>query len=366
MARRRTEEEIASRLHELLNQQADLEHQLASISTELRRDVEALTSAEDAPDSPSARHIDLDRVLALLSRLAVAPTETDATEVIVGAARELLPGTQGAICRPAGNNGALATVAVWDHGQQWHQGYRQADGSPAPEGIKRGVNDGPSGEAEAFSIQGFGLSLGELRVWDSASAESLEPEDRQGRGELIARCAGLVLGGMHLQQALRVSSVMDPLTGLYHRGYFRETLEQECRRCHRRSENLTLLMIDIDRFGPFNDAHGPSQGDRMLQSIAEHMRLHARASDILCRYSGERFAIILPEALATTSQPRADDLRAGISRIEVDDGRVTVSGGLAAYPEHGLSGSDLIEAAETAIIEARHQGGDRITMAVPD
>jgi len=363
MPRRRTDHEIATRLRELLTQHSDLEHQLGSISEQLSHEIDELTGDAQSEADEASHSVDLDRVLELLGRLAVAPTESDAVEVVIGAARELLPDTSGALCRQFETGAAMATVGVWDQNEQWHPSYREANRARGLQGIAERGDDGPNGAAEVFPIRGFGLTIGELRIWPDANKRTLDHEERQGRSEFIARSAGLVLAGMHLQHALRQGSVRDPLTDLYNRAYLLETLEHEIHRSGRNNSSLALFVFDIDRFGPFNDAHGAVAGDRVLQSISQLLKARFRGSDVGCRYSGERFALLMPEADAAATHERAEELRRAIGAMTVDDGRVTISGGLASHPEHAGSARALIQASEDAIIQARHMGGDRILMA---
>lgn len=366
MARRRTDAEITARMRELLNQHADLEKQLGSLSSELRDDIEALTGATLDSSAASARHVDLDRVLELLGRLAIAPTESDAVEIVISAARELLPGTQGALCRAVEGGAGMATVGVWDLDQQWNRPYGQSVGTQGPESIARRVSDGPTGTAEVFPMTGFGLAMGELRVWGGSEDDGLERTERHGRSELLARSAGLVLSGMYLQRSLRQNAIFDPLTELYSRGYLLENLDREIHRSRRKAESLGLIMIDVDQFGPFNDTYGPDAGDRMLKAIADSLRGQFRHSDIACRYSGERFALVLAEADTDTTWDRAEALRQCVAELSVDGGRITISGGVAAYPQHGDTAAELINASEGAIIAARHAGGNRIQIATSD
>jgi diguanylate cyclase (GGDEF)-like protein len=171
---------------------------------------------------------------------------------------------------------------------------------------------------------------------------------------------------MHLQQSVRRNGLRDPMTGLYSRGYLLETSWRELHRAQREDNNLALVMFDIDRFGPFNDHHGPENGDLMLQSIADYLLRHFRQSDVASRYSGERFVVLLPDAGANASLERASRLREAIGDIRVNGGHITISGAVAAYPEHGDRVEDLIHAAETGIINARQRGGDRVQLASVD
>lgn len=365
MARRRTDREIAERLHQLLNQQADLEGQLSGLGERLRAEVQVLEGTHDNERTEAGRRIDLDQVLELLGRLAVAPTEADAVEVIVSAARQLLPDTRGALCIHSSSGTEMAAVGVWDAEEQWNRPYRPGDNAVAspPKRLMGRNASGPTGRAETFPARGFGLELGELRVWAEGTEDALSPEELQGRGELLARSAGLVLAGMQLQENLRHHTVRDPLTGLFNQRYLLDTLAREIHQSLRTHQPMGLLMFDIDRFGPFNDEYGHECGDRMLQAISRHLLANFRESDVACRYSGERFALLLPRADKAATTRRGETVREAIEGLEIGGGRVTISAGVAACPADADCSDTLLAAAESGILLARQYGGNCVLAA---
>jgi len=365
MPRNRTDQEITARIRELITRQEDLEDQLAGLTGHLRAEMESLAGRD--MDEAGPRNVELDHVLDLLGRLAVAPTEADAVEVIVSAARELLPGTRGALCMTGSNGADMTVVGVWDAEEQWNRPYQHEPGDTPPQRLSNRVAPGPTGPpAMQFPVRGFGLRIGELRVWPEPDPQTIGGEDLEGRGELLARGAGLVLAGMELQQRLRHHTVRDPLTGLFNRRYLLDTLQRELHRSRRGRTPLGLVMLDIDRFGQFNDDQGHECGDRMLRQIAELLQGEFRESDVACRYSGERFALMLPQSDLAATRRRADTLCSRIAGLRAGtDAGITVSGGVSGYPAHGDAADAVIAAAETGITLARQAGGNCIGVVEP-
>lgn len=365
MGRQRTDEEVGQRLGELLTRQEDLQEQLAALTSHLRAEADALSGPLD---NPPVRQVDLDHVLELLGRLAVAPTAADAVEVIVSAARHLLPGTRGALCQGDGQQEAMATLGVWDAEEQWNRSYQGGTRETPPQRLAGRVSAGPTGQASLYTVRGFGLRIGELRVWPEDGLEHLDSDVLDGRAELLARCAGLVLGGMELQHRLRHNTVRDPMTGLFNRRYLLDTLGRELHVAGRRQSSLALLMVDIDQFSRFNDRYGHAAGNHMLEALGTLMLSRFRASDICCRYSGERFAIMLPDTDLGDARRRGDELVGAIAELRPRYGdhpldAVRVSAGAAAFPEHAENRDDLIAASESAVTLSRQAGGNTLSCA---
>jgi diguanylate cyclase (GGDEF)-like protein len=151
-------------------------------------------------------------------------------------------------------------------------------------------------------------------------------------------------------------ALTDPLTGLYNRRYFNETLEREIGKLMRYDGmlSLSLMLIDIDHFGDFNNSHGHPFGDQVLVSVAKALDASLRASDILARIGGDEFAVILPQTNLEEAMKAAVKVRAAV----IDTG-VTVSIGVAQYrKQHDAEG--LIAAADTALYQAKEDGRDCI------
>ena len=176
--------------------------------------------------------------------------------------------------------------------------------------------------------------------------------------------AALVEANARLQQ----ESIRDPLTGLYNRRYLEDSLQRETRRATRAEHGLGVIMFDLDHFKKFNDTYGHDAGDTVLRDTAALLVKSVRAEDIVCRFGGEEFVIILPRADFKTAYARAERIRRQVSELnvlhrELSVGKITVSGGVAALPEHGIGPADLLQAADAALYRAKKEGRDRIVGA---
>ncbi len=167
---------------------------------------------------------------------------------------------------------------------------------------------------------------------------------------------------------LRELSVRDALTGLLNWRYLQETLERELLRAQRAQGALGIIMIDLDHFKRFNDTYGHALGDVLLRELGALLLAQVRGSDVACRYGGEEFILLLPDASPEVTRERAERIRAGASRLVVRQaGRavepVTLSIGLAAFPQDGATSEALLKAVDDALYRAKREGRDRIVLA---
>ena len=170
------------------------------------------------------------------------------------------------------------------------------------------------------------------------------------------------------EAGLRELSVRDPLTGLFNRRYMEETLDRELRRAERKTLPLGIIMIDLDHFKKFNDTHGHPAGDALLRQLGAFLKTHIRGSDIACRYGGEEFILILPEATLEASCERAEQVRLDLKQMAVYyEGwplePVTLSLGVAVFPDHGPDRTSILKAADAALYAAKAAGRDRVAVA---
>jgi len=178
----------------------------------------------------------------------------------------------------------------------------------------------------------------------------------------------LSLANLKLRDSLRDQSIRDPLTGLFNRRFMQESLDCELQRAARRQRPLSILFLDLDHFKRFNDNFGHEAGDLVLSSVADCFRRNFRGDDIICRFGGEEFAIILPEASTNDAAKRADAFRLQVSSLKLrlhdrplDD--VTISIGVATFPDHGANVETLLQHADRGLYESKASGRNRVTVA---
>lgn len=198
------------------------------------------------------------------------------------------------------------------------------------------------------------------------------PDGRAVENAEIALAAteqlSLALSNLQLQESLRVQSIRDPLTGLFNRRYLEESLEREIARCVRRNMPMSVLMLDLDHFKRFNDSHGHDGGDALLAQFGRLLDSLCRSEDIACRFGGEEFTMILPEAGIDVARTRAEAIRVATSELQVmhlrrNLGPVTCSIGVASFPLHAETGAMLVKAADAALYRAKAEGRDRVGVA---
>jgi diguanylate cyclase (GGDEF)-like protein len=169
-----------------------------------------------------------------------------------------------------------------------------------------------------------------------------------------------------LQDLLIETSIRDALTGLYNRRYMDERIEQEFQRCKRHHHPIAIAMIDIDFFKKVNDTYGHDIGDNVLRLLAAELKLHLRKSDIISRYGGEEFVILLPETPLENALIVIDKIRIHISEIPIpsEDGKeffITFSTGLAGGTlPPDLTPTEALKIADKNLYEAKHAGRNRI------
>ncbi len=157
---------------------------------------------------------------------------------------------------------------------------------------------------------------------------------------------------------LHLKSVTDALSGAYTYGYLHEVLEIELQRALTSHAPLSLLIIDIDEFKRVNDGHGHLFGDRVIRETAETISAHVRSGDILGRYGGDEFVVVMPGADGATAMAIAERVRAGIAK---NGYRTTVSIGAATFAGEGpASPSDLLHRADMNLYQAKRDGRNRV------
>ena len=166
---------------------------------------------------------------------------------------------------------------------------------------------------------------------------------------------------------LHDKAVRDALTGLYNRRYLEESLDREVSRARRRGLPIGVMMIDIDHFKRVNDASGHAAGDAVLRAVGQYVLSLTRGEDILCRYGGEEFVLVMAHASPRAVWERAEALREGVQGLKVEHGNlqlgpVTVSIGIAMLPDQGEDGQSVLIAADAALYVAKRSGRNRVVL----
>ncbi|NIA30838.1 MAG: diguanylate cyclase [Actinobacteria bacterium] len=164
------------------------------------------------------------------------------------------------------------------------------------------------------------------------------------------------------KERLRELAIKDGLTGLYNHRYFKRFLTQEIKRARRHKSQVSLIMMDIDHFKNYNDTYGHLAGDEVLRNVAKLMTGNIRSIDVAARYGGEEFVIVLPQTNKNAAKIVAEKLRTlvGDQKFQNEDtqpnGKITISMGVATFPENATNLEELIHQADQRLYHAKSLG----------
>jgi diguanylate cyclase (GGDEF)-like protein len=184
---------------------------------------------------------------------------------------------------------------------------------------------------------------------------------------LVAKQGALAIWNLKLRESLRNQSICDSLTGLFNRRYMEESLDREFSRANRGKTCVAIVMIDLDHFKRFNDTFGHQAGDTLLLAVGDLLKRNTRGQDIACRYGGEEFALVLTDSSLDGAFKRAEILRQQVKQLSVEYegqllGAISVSMGVALFPDHGTTMRDVLRASDQALYTAKREGRDRVSM----
>jgi len=188
---------------------------------------------------------------------------------------------------------------------------------------------------------------------------------------MMLTASALSLALVSRSQRLLQMATSDPLTGLFNRGYAEDRFAIELSRARRYGKVLTLAVIDADRFKTLNDTHGHAAGDFVLKKIGALLRDSFRQSDTTARYGGEEFVVLLPETDMAAARCKVESLRELVAATPIQLGpqaqsvQITISAGLASFPDDGDEAADLFAAADQRMFRAKREGRNRV-VATPE
>ncbi|MGA9799250.1 MAG: sensor domain-containing diguanylate cyclase [Terriglobales bacterium] len=213
-----------------------------------------------------------------------------------------------------------------------------------------------SGSRMCIPLVSFGQTLGVL-VLDSSRPDSFSVSDIQSLESVADICATAIQNAHYVERVKRLA-YLDGLTGIFNRRYFELRIEEELERARRFNSGMAVIMVDIDQFKRLNDEFGHLLGDEVLRQVSSIFSQQLRKIDVVCRYGGEEFAVLLSQ----TSQQHALGVAEKLRRM-VDSWQfpgvprsVTISAGVATCPDHGSTREELVKAADAGLYAAKQAG----------
>jgi diguanylate cyclase (GGDEF)-like protein len=207
-----------------------------------------------------------------------------------------------------------------------------------------------------------GKPAGVILADNYITKKSITEDDVKIFAMFMEQAAGAIENSQSFEDTLTKAHT-DSLTSLWNYGYFQYRLDEELSKARSLHLPLSVMMIDIDDFKKFNDAHGHLQGDSALRQIGDVLRENCRKIDILCRYGGEEFSLILPSNNKREAGRLAERIRKSIEKKEILKSNFTVSIGIASFPRDSQNKTDLIEKADQALYAAKRKGKNRVVSA---
>ncbi|WP_328651073.1 diguanylate cyclase [Micromonospora sp. NBC_00330] len=235
----------------------------------------------------------------------------------------------------------------------------------APAGGATATLGGPSVPVDEA---GAAAALGVLALYDRLGADEFDDDDLATL-RTFAGHAAVAVDNVRVHEEAQRLSLTDPLTGLWNYRYLRESIRREVERASRFGRMLSVLALDLDRFKDVNDTYGHAAGDTVLAEFARRVRGEIREVDLAFRQGGEEFVLLLPETDARGAAIVAERLGAAVRdtpiAVEAYAGPVlvTVSVGIAVFPDHGSTGREVLEAADDALYAAKAAGRDTYRVA---
>jgi diguanylate cyclase (GGDEF)-like protein len=338
----------------------------------------------------SSRHAKELRLLKeMTDAIQVCPSLKDANTPISGYCELLLPGTSGILYLSDDSEKTVTPFASWGttspkthlfpfsycaalekglpsylSGEGYGEGCRH---------VEKSYVKSPQSVDLCLPVVDQGNILGLLSIHDY---NKLSPTDADHKKtvlflETLVNQLSLSISGIKMRDLLKEQATRDPLTNLFNRRYLEDILQRELHRAQRHGTPVSIIMIDIDHFKYINDTYGHDGGDEALAEIGLLLQKYYRKSDVACRFGGEEFILVLPEMSLKIAVQRAEIIRDSVQSLRLilrgqEMKGLTISLGVATYPQHGTSMQTLISAADKALYRAKNLGRNRVEVAQKD
>jgi diguanylate cyclase (GGDEF)-like protein len=315
----------------------------------------------------------------LQANLQICVNPPEAYEVLGGYAQRFIPDSAGAVFAIDSSRNLMGVMASWGDSLSPTQHILSPEDCCAMRGGRlhlRGETShglccrhfsGSIPDAYiCLPLAALGETLGILHI--SASGSEMFTPARLAMIQQAGEYAALRLANLRLREKLHDQSIRDPLTGLYNRRFLEATLEQELHRSSRHHTGLGVIMADIDKFKLFNDSFGHTAGDIVLKEVGALLRRSVRTEDIVCRYGGEEFLIVLPDTSLDSVRERAETMRDAIAKLELQHaghalGKITVSLGISFSQDGVLAPDILLRYADEALYESKRRGCNCVSLS---
>jgi diguanylate cyclase (GGDEF)-like protein len=337
-------------------------------------------------DNARRQTAEITQISELGSLLQACTSREEIFRLIPERMRRLFPGASGSISLLSASRNRVESAAEWgvcptdrifSPEQCWALRRGCTHAHPGGRSVPRCSHLLGEGPSVCIPLIANGDTFGTLAIQNNddplfPNSDPIDGSDVFARRLQLAATAAehisVAIANLNLRESLRVQAVRDPLTGLYNRRYMQEFLDRELHLARRKRRPLAVMMLDLDYFKRYNDNFGHSAGDQALAAVGETLLRCVRAEDVVCRYGGEEFALILPECSLRQATARAEEIcrRIRENRAQPDQpGVLTVSIGVAAFDETTDRVDLLLKFADEALYQAKGAGRDRVVAASP-
>ena len=219
-----------------------------------------------------------------------------------------------------------------------------------------------------FPILALGETVGLMHLKKRKDAAEEDFEESRRLAQMCAEQISMAIANVRMRDQLEDRSIRDPLTGLFNRRHMLDCMRKLIARADSTVSNLHTVYIDVDHFKKFNDNHGHDAGDMVLRAVGDLLIKHCDGDEVPCRMGGEEFMLLLPDIPFDTLKARIEKLRRDVAAITVRYGektlpKITISSGIASYPEHGHMPQDLLRIADEALYIAKDNGRNQVVVA---